>query len=437
MNLKGLTLTTLLLLTLAFVSCNKDNEGPDSRLNGLNSEFIEAWINVQLPLIQFTPGYQAPIVGRAIGFTGITMYESLAPGLTDYQSISSSLQEFPTLSYDNNLEYNWVLVANQSMLEVCEYLFRDAQPNLLANMNNTYASLNTEYAVSATVDARSLALGTDWGEKIIEWSKTDGGDGANANNFPIYDPPVGEDLWVPVDFGQALLPFWSQNRTFIAGIVEATQPIGHPTFDTDQSSEFYAEALEVYDIVENLTDFERETAFFWTDDPLSTYTPPGHFLSILLQILENDVVNLGTAAEAFCKLGMSQNDAFISCWESKYDYNLLRPSTFIQRHIDEFWSSVIINPPFPEYTSGHSTQSAAAARVLANVFGETYEFTDATHLDLDLGLGARTYASFYEAAEEAGQSRIYGGIHYKSGNIHGREQGYAVADFVNALAFKK
>lgn len=417
---------------------NDEQTTPSGFEDNAESDLVEAWIEIQLPLIQYTPGFQAPIVARAIGYTGLTLYESLVPGLTKYNSISNEIQEFPILTYDEDLEFNWFLVANSSMLEVCKSLYSDAPSRLYpSGIETLFDSLNNVYGRNQEVDSRSIALGEVWGKSIAEWATTDGGAGAQSNNFPVYDPPEGPEKWVPVEFGQALLPFWSQNRTFIPGIVGSTQPDGHPEFSIEENSEFYLEALEVYQTVNSLSEEEREIAFFWTDDPLSTYTPPGHFLSILLQILQNDKIDLGRAVEAYCKLGISQNDAFISCWETKYGFNLLRPSTYIQRHIDQFWSSEIINPPFPEYSSGHSTQSAAAAKVLASVFGENYKFTDSTHLDLDLGLGSRSYSSFYEAAEEAGLSRIYGGIHYQFGNLDGRKQGYEVADFVIDLPFKR
>jgi hypothetical protein len=77
-------------------------------------------------------------------------------------------------------------------------------------------------------------------------------------------------------------------------------------------------------------------------------------------------------SSALAKLGVAQADAFISCWATKFRYNLLRPVTYIKRHIDPAWEPLLITPPFPEYTSGHSTQSGAASTVLTAVFGDEF-----------------------------------------------------------------
>src|SRR4029450_8233956 len=118
---------------------------------------------------------------------------------------------------------------------------------------------------------------------------------------------------------------------------------------------------------------------------------------------------LDVAAEAYAGVGLAVNDAFICCWFTKYQFNLLRPITYIRQQFDPEWESPIVTPAFPEYTSGHSTQSGAVAEVLTEMFGEV-PYVDHTHDDI--GLPPRSFASFRAAAEEAGISRLYGGIHY-------------------------
>jgi hypothetical protein len=137
------------------------------------------------------------------------------------------------------------------------------------------------------------------------------------------------------------------------------------------------------------------------------------------------------AAEGYARVGIAVADAFISCWDTKYTYNLLRPVTYIQRLIDTTWLPFIVTPPFPEYPSGHSTQSAAAAAVLTDMFGVRV-FTDTTHLDHELvpPLEPRSFGSFEEAAEEAALSRLYGGIHYPFGNNNGLAQGRCIGQAI-------
>jgi membrane-associated phospholipid phosphatase len=148
---------------------------------------------------------------------------------------------------------------------------------------------------------------------------------------------------------------------------------------------------------------------------------------------------LGTAVETYARVGLAVSDSFISCWHAKFDHNLIRPITYIQNMIDPNWNTPditdpVITPPFPEYTSGHSVQSGAAASVMTALFGDNYFFIDNTHVKR--GLAARAYDSFYAAADEAAISRLYGGIHYRPAIEQGAVQGKCIGEKINALAWK-
>jgi hypothetical protein len=126
--------------------------------------------------------------------------------------------------------------------------------------------------------------------------------------------------------------------------------------------------------------------------------------------------------------------------EPKYQYDLIRPISYIQNVIDPACNNPnptdpVTTPPFPEYTSGHSVQSGAAAPVLTALFGDNYEFTDNTHAEG--GLPARTFYSFFQATDEAALSRLYGGIHYMPAIELGLMQGKCIGARVNELAWKK
>ena len=205
----------------------------------------------------------------------------------------------------------------------------------------------------------------------------------------------------------------------------------HPEFSADASSQFYRDAVEVYDTSAGLTAEQIDIARFWSDDPGATATPPGHSISILNQVVEEMGLDLAAAAEAYLKVGIAVSDAFVTCWYTKYQYNLVRPITYIRDLIDNLWSPLLVTPPFPEYTSGHSVQSGAAFQVLADLFGDEHLFVDHTH-DLR-GLTPRSFNSFSQCAEEAAISRLYGGIHFQPAIDRGLEQGRCVADAVRRL----
>ena len=135
--------------------------------------------------------------------------------------------------------------------------------------------------------------------------------------------------------------------------------------------------------------------------------------------------------DALVRLGMGVADGFIVNWRDKYRYDLLRPLTYIRRVIDPKWEPLLNTPPFPEYPSGHSTQSGAAATVLTAFFGDNFAFTDNTH-EKDK-LPNRSFKSFWDAAEEAGISRLYGGIHFRAAIDRGLDQGRCIGEKTVAL----
>jgi hypothetical protein len=130
-------------------------------------------------------------------------------------------------------------------------------------------------------------------------------------------------------------------------------------------------------------------------------------------------------------MGVAENDAFISCWKSKYDFVLIRPVSYIQQYIDADFETVIGTPPFPAYTSGHSAEIGAGVKVMNHFFGDAegnYTFTDLSQVQY--GFSARNYDNFYEMADECALSRYYGGIHYEMDNSKGLELGFAVGNAV-------
>jgi membrane-associated phospholipid phosphatase len=172
---------------------------------------------------------------------------------------------------------------------------------------------------------------------------------------------------------------------------------------------------------------EQQTiAKYWAEGAGATGTPPGHWIAIVGQLARIDGLSLAAAAEAYARVGIAVTDAFIQCWYTKYLSNLQRPVTYIQDNIDGTWLPYIVTPSFPTYTStsGHSTQSGAAAAVLTAMFG-IKAFTDTTHADRHLMplQEPRSFSSCDEAAQEAAASRLYGGIHFSFDNDDGLSAG--------------
>lgn len=411
------------------------------------AEIAIAWFELSLELVTETPGFSPPVASRAFGYLGVTLYETVQPGMESYRSLAGQLNQLYRLprTYDW-AEYHWPTAANAALASVMRMLF----PTAAEKHQQAIDALEQRFAeryqaeVEAATYRRSVAWGLTMADAIYTWSLGDGGHEGYLHNFTDdYVAPVGEGLWVPTPpkYSAALLPYWGKNRPFALVSGDAACPSAlPPAYSEAENSTFYAQAREVYETVRAADPTEIEIARFWADDPGKTATPPGHWISILNQVLEQEGATLALASESYAKVGIALADSFITCWQTKYLYNVPRPITYIQKVIDPTWNTPIvvdpvITPPFPEYTSGHSVQSGAAATVLADLFGATYAFTDHTHTRL--GFASRTYASFQEAAQEAAISRLFGGIHYRAAIENGLAQGECVGRRVLALRFGK
>ena len=403
-------------------------------------EVLRGWYGLVLELVRHTPTYSPPVASRSFAYLGVTAFEVLATGSRELQSLAGQLNGFtPVPQRETGQTYDEAVVVHAAMTHATQNFFANTGPTgqrALAAM----ARKNVGQGVAPDVVARSRAHGLAVAAHIWKWSRSDGGAVIENMGFPLdYALSKGPARWVPTSLvaqqQKPLLPNWGSNRTF--AMPEATScPLpAPPEYSEDMTSEFYKQALEVYQISQNLSAEQRAIARFWSDDPMLSPTPPGHWIAIALQILERDNASLENSVDVLARLGIGVADGFIGCWNSKFQYDLLRPVTYIRRVIDPQWETLLITPPFPEYPSGHSTQSAAAALVLTQFFGENFRFEDTTH-KRD-GLESRSYPSFWAAAEEAGRSRLYGGIHFRAAIERGLEQGRCVGGYVNALRTRK
>ena len=157
-------------------------------------------------------------------------------------------------------------------------------------------------------------------------------------------------------------------------------------------------------------------------------TPGGHWIGIVKIACRKAEDDPMKSAQAYALTSVALADGFISCWDEKFRSNLIRPETVINQYIDEEWLPLLQTPPFPEYTSGHSVISNAAAVALTSVFGDNFSFRDDT--EEKYGLPVRSFDSFVQASEEAAISRLYGGIHYMPAIANGVTQGRKLGNFV-------
>lgn len=427
---KGVVFAGLLLLSLVLPASLMAQAGTSVPTAEHDPQMATDWMRFVYELVR-DETVNAPAASRVYAYTAIALYEAVVPGMPNNYSVSGQLEDLPMLPYPQDGQvYDWPSVANASISTVVRGLFADSPADAAARIDTMREQQTAarSQSVASDVVERSLALGDEIGAALVDWMNTDG---YAAIHTMVYSRPTGDpSLWVPTTEGQeALEPFWGQLRPFGMAYGEGCNVPMRMPFSTDPSSTFYHQAAEVLETSDMLTDEQRAIARFWIDTPGVTGAPSGHWVMIETQVIEQTGLKLDRAAEMYMLTNMALADAFISAWNMKYQINLVRPVTFIQKFIRRNWTPYVQTPPFPEYPSGHSVASGAAAEVLTTMFGEV-AFTDRTpiingHENLE-----RSFTSFEAAASEAAISRLYGGIHYRAAIELGLRQGRCVGQAV-------
>jgi hypothetical protein len=389
-----------------------------------------------------------PHASRIYGYTGVLMYEAVLPGMPDRKSMVGQLNGLEELPRpDPALEYDWLSVLDEAVYQGINYhLERNitGEVRTLNNMLNAQLDARRAAGVSEEVIERSRAYGKELAFAIEDWAKQDNFDGTRlrtAASTKAISREGRPELWEATDFGQVPMePYWPTLRPFVLteakecgidyphGLTPSEGPVKStlPEFSTDPASEFYQATKAVYDKDQNLTEEERIIALFWADDPGETSTPPGHWIYIMNNMIKSQEMDLGAATEMFGLTCPAIADAFITVWYTKYQVYLVRPKTYIREFMgDPGWEPYVETPPFPEYASGHSGVSGAAATMLTELLGDQ-PFIDSTHVII--GLEPRSFENFWAAAREAAESRHYGGIHYRAAIEDALEQGKCVAE---------
>lgn len=312
-----------------------------------------------------------------------------------------------------------------------------------------FSSRQTEFDLLYTAqlgelrDGPSQSVGVAWGESVAE-AILELRSGDHSSEVVPYSPTPGAGFWAPTPpaFAAALLPQWPMVTPFAMTNGEQFRPLGPPALDSPRWISDYIEVKELGS-ASSLTRTVEQTAIarFWADGA-GTVTPPGHWNVIAQDVAAQRGTTLEENARLFALLNIAEADAAIISWDCKYRFDFWRPVTAIRNgDLDPVvetekqadWTPLLVTPPFPEYTSGHSTFSAAAAVVLAAFFGGDIPFVTASE---DLPGVVRSFSSFSAAAEEAAMSRLYGGIHFSSANEAGLSSGAELGAYVSANFLK-
>lgn len=438
--LKHGTAFLLVVIILIFASCQKDGRFPLPYGGKViptskdDATVATDWYKLQLRMIlQASPAKSNLATIRLFAYSGISLFEASRFEILGSKSLQSQLYQMPVIPLpEKEKKYSWVIAANAALANITRDIFPAPSAANSASIDSLEKIYVDKYTGSDGVDvvSRSEAFGDSVASAIFTWAKSDL---FNHANDP-YTPPVFPGAWVPTPpaFAAAAGPYFGNCRTFMNVFAEGTTPPPPFAYSEDPSSDFFKMVNNDYTISKSLTTDQKNIALFWNDVGVGIgYTPMGHCIFILTQILDNSGASLATADVAYAKAGIAMWDASIVCWRSKFKYSQIRPVSYIQQHIDNTWLPLIGTPPHPEYPAAHAFITSSIMEVLSSVFGKHYSFTDHTY-DFR-GFPARSYSSFEDAALECGESRVYGGIHYQPSVDVGHLAGSLVGKAASAI----
>ena len=426
----------LLLIIFLVSSCSnkeKRNAIPDDAMVLHNN-------HQQLTNVIVYDVFSPPVASRIYSYTSLAAYEVVRFLEKSYPSITAQLNGFPKMPVPEEGEnYNYILAATKAYFEVARNVKIFSFDSTLAYQNQLYADYLAE--LGEETFNRSVAFGEEVAKKILERVAKDQYKETRAMAKYLGSKDAGK--WQPTspDYSDGVEPFWSKLTPLAMDSSSQCRAIPAPKYSTDTTSEFYKVTYEVYNISKNLTEEQKTIAKYWDDNPFVTehsghlmygnkkITPVGHWMGITNIAAKMKNTGPVETAQAYAITAIAMYDAFIACFDEKYKSQLVRPITVINDLIDRNWQPFLQTPAFPEHTSGHSTISAAAASVLTKRFGDNFKFEDTSDMAY-IGM-KRSFNSFLEAAQEASISRVYGGIHYRTGVDAGNSQGLEVARIIN------
>jgi len=433
-----------IIICVSFLSCKKDNINfqKEAEDTAIFHQSVKALTDVIVHDI-FSP----PVASRIYAYASIGAYESARFSDSSNVTLAGQISHLkPSPQPEVGKTYCFPMASTLTFLNVGKILIFSEDTIQIQIQKALDFYKNT--GMPKDVYERTITFADSMTAHIIKWSSDD--NYKQSRSFPKYSLQNDPSTWKPTPpaYMDGIEPSWNTIRTFVMDSAAQFKPVPPTPYNmTDKKSKYYQEAYAVYEAVNKATDEEIAIANFWDCNPYKMnvtghimhatkkITPGGHWINIAGLACKSANASFVKTTEVYAKLSIGLVDAFISCWDEKYRSNVIRPETIINEHIDPEWLPLLQTPPFPEYPSGHSVASSAAAVIMNDFFGENFEYVDDT--EVEFGLPPRTYKSFAQAANEACISRLYGGIHFMPAIKNGMTQGKNVGNLVvSKIQFK-
>jgi membrane-associated phospholipid phosphatase len=380
-----------------------------------NATLIQALHNAATP---------PTVASRALALVGVAVYDAVDAVRPTYELYP--LPGFnPRPPHDASAE----AAAIGAAYRVLSALFPAQQAMFTAELQ---ATLGTLPGNKPTADG--FAFGQSVADAVLAWRANDGS--AKVVSYTPGTAP-GDYQLTPPGFQSPLSPQWPGVTPWAMTSGSQFRPPPPPALTSAEYAADFNQVKALGGATSAVRTPEQTLiAHFWADVPGHSPSPPGHWDEIAEHLGMQFNLSLADNARLFALVNIALADAGLACWDAKYHYDFWRPITAIQNAgsdgnplttPDTTWTPLWTTPSFQSYTSGHSTFSGAASTVLASLFGDRTRFTIGTD---DMPGVTRTFTSFSQAADEAGMSRIYGGIHFMFDNLAGLTCGRALGNYL-------
>ncbi len=383
--------------------------------------------------------FSPPVAARIYAYTTIAAYEVLVKHHKKYHSLYKQLAAFPEIPAAKHTINTSLAAVNAFCITAKNLVFSE---EIMQDSINNILKWYQKKLINIEEYEASMAYGKQVAEVILQWAAKD--KYKETRSLKRYNFSKEKGKWIPTPpvYMAAIEPYWNQIRPMVLDSSNQFRPALALPFSTDTNSLFYQQAKEVHTAGINLSAKNKLVAAFWDCNPFAVevkghlnyatkkISPGGHWIAIAGIVCQNLKADMVRSASVYALTAIAIFDGFIICWDEKYRSNIIRPETYINQYIDENWHPLLQTPPFPEYTSGHSVISTAAATILINLLGNNISFDDNT--ETEFGLPVKHFSSFSSACNEAAISRLYGGIHYRAAIENGQKQGHNLGKWIVA-----
>lgn len=430
--------TVFLVAVLFFFTACKDNEAvpeeivipipvsvsPKAEVYDVNVAF--EWNQLLLDLLEENQEIASPMAARAIGYQNLALYESIING-TNQESLSGKLHQFGRVPVTiDSLEYNWGLAANVAQYTIIQAFF----PKATTEQNAKIDALLTKYEqsfrgnASQAVIRRSIEYGAAVATAVYNYARQDGLNGTDSvlfNNNYVF--PDGLGVWRPsppqtrplLTQWKLLRPMHLENKFLSATAVTP--------FSYRKESAFFTDAMQVYEASKNLSDLQKEKSDFYEGNDTGNNTVRNIF-GVLHAAISAKNPKLGDAALLYLKGAITMNDGVISVWRNKYEFNTVRPDTYIRETIDKNWSPTLGASYSPAFPSLSATLAGAIGELIRTDLGGNV-ITPFSNVPI-------TVSDF---KSEVIRAAVNGGSNFTSSGLQSYELGERIFKSTNSIGF--